>query len=340
NFISLDPDNHDPCDDSSNSHGPHVAGIIAAEHNGEGVVGVAPEASIYAIKVLDGAGFGSVSTVIAGIEWALAHGMDVASVSIQVGMHFQSLEQACNAAYDAGLLLVAAAGNTFGGDVMYPAAYDSVIGVTATNMDDLPLSLSPVGPELELAAPGAAIPSTIAGGGYGLLSGTSQAAPHVAGVAALVLSSGFEQDLNGDGTVDHRDIRLRLQETALDMGEPGLDPVYGYGLLSAGAAGPASPVSHLSVTRLPGTPWASAKSATLSDGVFEITIVNDGLPRIDVEVFEDDVHLKELSEFYNFCATGSSEVTFQMDSTAPTLVVVFVPRGRPGASADVYIERL
>jgi subtilisin len=340
NFISIDPDNHDPFDDSWNSHGTHVAGVIAAEEDGEGVVGVAPETSIFAVKVLDGAGFGTVSAVIAGIEWAVANEMDVANVSVEVGMHFQSLEQACNAAYDAGLLLVAAAGNTFGGDVMYPAGYESVIAVTATNMDDLPLSLSPVGPELELAAPGAGIYSTTANGSYDLLSGTSQAAPHVAGVAALVLSSGFDQDLNGDGTVDNRDIRLRLQETALDLGEPGVDSVYGYGLVSAGAADPESPVSHLVVTRLRGPPGASAKTATLSDGVFEIRIISDGLIKLDVEVFEEDVHLKELSRSYNFCPKGSSQATFQMDSTASILTVVFVPRGRPGASADVYIESL
>jgi subtilisin len=215
-----------------------------------------------------------------------------------------------------------------------------VIGVTATNMDDLPLSLSPVGPELELAAPGAGIYSTTANGNYDLLSGTSQAAPHVTGVAALALSSGFDQDLNDDGTVDHRDIRLRLQETALDLGEPGKDSLYGYGLVSAGAADPESQEYHLVVTRLRGHPWASAKTLPLADGVFEITIISNGLIKIDVEVFEEDAHLKELSRSYNFCPKDFSQATFQIDSTASTLRVVFVPRGRPGASADVYIESL
>ena len=99
-------------------------------------------------------------------------------------------------------------------------------------------------------------------------------------------------------------------------------------------------MSHLVVTRLRGPPWVSAKTATLSDGIFEITIISDRLRKIDVEVFEEDVHLKELSKSYNFCSKGSSQVTFQMDATASTLIVVFVPKGRPGASADVYIESL
>jgi subtilisin len=338
NFISIDPDNHDPYDDSWNSHGTHVAGIIAAEQNGEGVVGVAPEASLYAVKVLDGAGFGSISSLIAGIEWAVANGMDVANMSIEVGMDFSSLEQACAAAEDAGLLIVAAAGNTYGDEIMYPARYDSVVAVTATGMDDSILSLSPAGPEMELAAPGEAIYSTTANGAYGLRTGTSQAAPHVTGVAALVLSSGFDQDLNGDGIVDPRDVRLQLRQTALDLGDPGLDPVYGYGLVSAAAADPLNPASHLVLTRLKGPPKASAKTATLSGRLFEITIVNVNLAKIDVRVCEDGVLLKELSTSYLFCPTKPPQVTFQMDATGTTFEVHFVPRGRLGGAADVYIE--
>ena len=308
NFISIDPDNHDPYDDSWNSHGTHVAGIIAAERNGEGVVGVAPEASIYAIKVLDGAGFGTLSSLIAGIEWAVANEMDLANMSIEVGMDFASLEQACAAAEEAGLLIVAAAGNSFGDEMMYPARYGSVIAVTATGMDDAALSLSAVGPEMELAAPGDGIYSTTANGGYDLLTGTSQAAPHVTGVAALVFSSGFDMDLNGDGIVDQSDVRLRLRQTALDLGEPGMDNVYGYGLISAAAADSLTPEMHFMLTRLKGPPKTSAKSAVLSDRVFEITITNESLAKVDINVFEAGVLSKELSTSYHFCPTKPSEI--------------------------------
>jgi subtilisin len=340
NFISIDPDNHDPYDDSWNSHGTHVAGIIAAERNGEGVVGVAPEASLYAIKVLDGAGFGTLSSLIAGIEWAVTNEMDIANMSIEAGMDFASLEQACAAAEEAGLLIVAAAGNSFGDELMYPARYGSVIAVTATGMDDAALPLSAVGPEMELAAPGDAIYSTTANGGYDLRTGTSQAAPHVTGVAALVLSSGFDQDLNGDGMVDHNDVRLRLRQTALDLGEPGVDSVYGYGLVSAAAADSVTPEMHFVLTRLRGLPWCSAKTETLSDRVFEITIANESLAKVDIKVCEAGVLLKELSTSYHFCPQKPSEVAFQLDATGTTYDVDFVPRGRLGGLADVTIEGL
>ncbi|MEA1907783.1 MAG: S8 family serine peptidase [Euryarchaeota archaeon] len=179
----------DPFDDSYNSHGTHVAGIIAAERNGIGVVGVAPNASIYAIKVLDGSGYGITSWVIAGIEWAVENDMDVVVMSSGTEEDSQPLRDACRNAYDSGMILVAAAGNTHGGNVTYPARYDSVIAVTATNLNGSPASFSPIGPEIELAAPGVDILSTIRGDDYGYLSGTSQAAPQVAGTAALIISS-------------------------------------------------------------------------------------------------------------------------------------------------------
>ena len=222
----------DPFDDSYNSHGTHVAGIIAAERNGVGVVGVAPNASLYAVKVLDGAGFGTVGWVIAGIEWSVDNDMDVVFMSLGTSKESQSLREACRNASDAGVLLVAAAGNTHGGDVTYPARYDSVIAVTATYLNDSQASFSPIGPEVELAAPGVNILSTTSDDGYGNLSGTSQAAPHVAGTAALIISSNLP-DVNDDGVVNNEDVRLQLQSTAQDLGDPGKDDTYGYGLVDA-----------------------------------------------------------------------------------------------------------
>jgi subtilisin len=222
----------DPIDDSYNSHGTHVAGIIAAERNGLGVVGVAPNASLYAVKVLDGSSHGSASWVIAGIEWAVENDMDVAIMSFGTSKDSQPLRDACRNASDAGVLLVAAAGNTDGGNVTYPARYDSVIAVTATDLNDCQASFSPIGPEVELAAPGVNILSTVKGDGYGNLSGTSQAAPHVAGTAALIISSNLS-DVNDDGMVNNEDVRLQLQSTAQDLGDPGKDDTYGYGLVKA-----------------------------------------------------------------------------------------------------------
>lgn len=227
---------NDPYDDNRFSHGTHVAGIIAAEENGVGVIGVAPEAELFAVKVLDGGGFGREDWIIAGIEWAVLNGADIINLSIQ-GPHSQGLKDACDAAYNAGVLLVAAGGNSLagGGPVKYPAAYDSVIAVTGTDPSDLPGYFSPIGDALELAAPGVDVLSTVAGGGYDYLSGTSQAAPHVTGAAALFMLFNTE-DMNGDGLVNNKDVRLLLQSTATNLGDAGKDKIFGYGLVNAGSA--------------------------------------------------------------------------------------------------------
>jgi subtilisin len=225
----------DPYDDNFESHGTHLAGIIAAQDNGFGVVGVAPDAKILAVKVMDGAGFGDADWVIEGINWSVAHGANIINMSF-TGQDSQALKDACDAARSAGVLLVAAAGNTYTGGwpVEYPAAYDSVIAVTATDPQNHAAYFAPVGDELELAAPGTDIYSTVAGGGYATLSGTSEAAAFVTGVAALYLQSNT-QDLNHDGMVDSEDTRLLLQRSATDLGLPGRDPTFGYGLVNADA---------------------------------------------------------------------------------------------------------
>ncbi len=235
NFIS---NNTNPMDDNIalliNSHGTHVAGIIGAEKNGIGVVGVAPNASLYAVKVLDGSGFGNTSWLISGIQWAIDNKMNIVSMSIE-GPFSQALQDACDAAYNSGILLVAAAGDTNGGNVTYPAGYNSVIAVTATDLADQKAIFSPIDPKIELSAPGVNINSTIIGGGYGIESGASMAAPHVTGVAALIYSTNFS-DVDGDGVRDNKDVRIILQNSAKDLGSPGKDDIYGYGLVDAQAA--------------------------------------------------------------------------------------------------------
>jgi len=232
-----------------NGHGTHVAGIIAAVDNDVGIIGTAPGVWLYAVKVLDSGGSGYLSDVIAGIDWAVNNGMQLISMSLGTDTDYQSLHDACDNAYAAGVLLVAAAGNDasrlsvrFGIDTIdYPARYDSVIAVGAVDELDERAVWSSTGPELELSAPGVDINSTYLDDTYSLLSGTSMACPHVTGTAALVFGTNISEvapsyDLDGDGIWDANEVRAWLQATAEDLGDPGKDDFYGYGLVDAAKA--------------------------------------------------------------------------------------------------------
>ena len=218
-----------PNDD--NGHGTHVAGIIAAQNNGIGSVGVAPEAQIYAVKVLDSYGEGNQSDVVKGIDWAINQNLDIINLSITSPQSSDLLEAALQRAYNHGMLIVAASGNFPSAyneklNVLYPARYPTVIAVGSVNENLVRSTFSYYGNDLEFVAPGEKIYSTLNGFGeeeYGYLSGTSMASPYVAGMAALYKQAFPE--LNPSG------IRLYMQKSALDLGKKGRDKEYGYGLV-------------------------------------------------------------------------------------------------------------
>jgi subtilisin len=222
-----------------NGHGTHVAGIIAALDNDIGVVGAAPAADLYAVKVLGNGGSGKLSDVIEGLDWAVAHGMQVVNMSFGASSGNESFHAAIIAAHNAGIVLVAAAGNE-GGPVSYPAAYPEVIAVSAIDSSDAVPSWSNFGPEIDLAASGVSIFSTYKGPTYQTLSGTSMASPHVAGASALVMSLPVPPayDTDGDGSWDPAELQQRLQDTAEDRGPSGFDPYYGSGVVNAYSALP------------------------------------------------------------------------------------------------------
>jgi subtilisin len=332
----------DPYDDNRYSHGTHVAGIVAAELNGAGVVGAAPLAELYAVKVLDGSGFGLLSWIIAGIDWAVANNMDIANMSFATLENSLALEEACQAAYDEGVLLVAAAGNYIDGShgpVKYPAAYDSVIAVGGTNHDDTVLFESAVGPEIELAAPGLMVNSTVVGG-YGMLTGTSQASPHVAGVAALLMGEA-SSDLNGDGIVDNQEVRQILQETALDLGKKGWDPVFGQGLVQASADSPQSPsFIEVAVGQKKKEIPENYPSILLDKGIFDLHISNDSLANLTIEVLKNGNSQDNLAEYISFGKKDPQEVILTIHANGQTFEVVFIPAGRRGSFATVEVEQL
>lgn len=171
-----------------NGHGTHCSGTIAAKDDDQGVVGVAPQVDLYGVKVLDENGSGTFDDVIAGMLWAVDNKMEVASMSLGAGQGNQALADAVEAMRKAGVILIAAAGNS-GGSVGYPAAYPGAIAVAASDSKDKLASFSSRGPEVAVIAPGVDVKSTYMGGGYDTLSGTSMATPHVAGLTALYVAS-------------------------------------------------------------------------------------------------------------------------------------------------------
>ena len=234
---------HDPdAWGDDNGHGTHVAGIAAAVDNTIGVVGVAPEAGLYGVKVLGKDGSGYLSDIVDGIEWAVDNA-NIHVINLSLGIdketldHYPNdkalLDEAINYAYDSGLVVVAAAGNEGAGDdtVIYPARFDGAIAVAATDSADNRAVFSSTGPSVELAAPGVAVYSAWKSGYYNTISGTSMSSPHVAATAALVLASGIT-DTNGDGQVND-EVRAWLRATADDIGPGGVDDLYGYGLVDA-----------------------------------------------------------------------------------------------------------
>lgn len=222
-FVNKDSN---PMDD--HGHGTFVAGIIAAEDNGVGILGIAPEAEIYALKVLDNEGIGTIADVISAVDWAIDNQIDVVSMSFGSMEFSQILKDKMDEAYSKGLYLVASAGNEGfvqgSSTVSYPAAYSSVIAVGATDNNNVVAGFSSRGPELEIVAPGVSVESTLPGNSYTALSGTSASAPHVSGAIALLLS----------GRADS--IRESIRKSAKDLGDKGFDIHYGYGLLNVSSA--------------------------------------------------------------------------------------------------------
>jgi subtilisin family serine protease len=236
-------------------HGTHVAGLVGAIDNAIGVVGVAPGARLWAVRVLDNTGSGTMSSVVCGIDWVAANAatIDVANMSLggtgaddgNCGVTNNDAEHKaiCNAVAK-GVTFVVAAGNSSADSTNYiPAAYDEVITVSAladfngtagggaaatcrADEDDTFANFSNYGADVDLIAPGVCILSTWKGNTYSTISGTSMASPHVAGAAALYKATHatatpaqVRSALIGSGTLDwnNADDRDLVKEPLLNV---------------------------------------------------------------------------------------------------------------------------
>jgi len=187
--------------------------------------------TIMPIKVLGDTGSGYYSDVLDGIDYARVHGAQVISMSLGgklTSAQVAAFQPTIDAAYKAGITVVAAAGNDSNGTVTYPGAFRHVLSVAATDDFDHHASFSNANSTVDLAAPGVGTYSTYRTGGYVYMSGTSMATPHVAAVAALVRSA------HPRATVDQ--VETALLATAHDLGARGRDDVYGYGRVNAAGA--------------------------------------------------------------------------------------------------------
>lgn len=205
-------------------HGTHVAGIAAANINSGMMAGIAPESKILPVKVLEGGSDLTKALWVAdGIKWATDHGAQVINMSLSGEGYSQALQDAVNYALSYDVVVVASMGNSGSNESLYPAACSGVIAVGAVNGRKEVADFSTKGRHISVSAPGVDIFSSYPDSYYTNFSGTSMAAPHVAGAVALLLS-------------DHPDlrpveVRTRLENSAVDLGMPGFDEAYGHGMI-------------------------------------------------------------------------------------------------------------
>ena len=205
-----------------NGHGTHIAGIIgAAFNNFIGAAGIAPECTLLPIKILDQHNSGSWGELAAGIYYAVDHGADIINISAGSFGRSEVAEEAIAYATEKGVLLVAAAGNFGSDDLIYPAAYEDVIAVSATTSNDTLWHNSNYGDYVTVSAPGDEIWSTFLGNGWRWMSGTSMATPHVVGLAALLRSA--------SPGLSSSEIRQLIIESAVQPYDTDFSPQFGYG---------------------------------------------------------------------------------------------------------------
>lgn len=204
-----------------NGHGQGTAGIIGARNNGTGVLGVAPDCQIIAIKAMRETGSGDMNEIIAGIDAAVAEGVHIINMSLGTSTDVPAMRAAVLRATNAGILVVCSAGNAGqANSVMFPAKYENAMAIAASNTNGKISAFSSMGWDVDLAAPGEKVLAPWKDNTWAVVSGTSFSAPYVSGCLALLLEAKQLITLG------------RLEDTAIDIEDPGRDQKAGYGLIS------------------------------------------------------------------------------------------------------------
>lgn len=257
--------NNDENPQDDNGHGTHVAGIAAASsNNSAGIAGVSWGARIMPIKVLNAFGSGSYANTANGLIWAVEHGAQVINLSLGGAGQSTILEDAINYAHSQGVVVVAAAGNTGINFVLYPARYPNVIAVARTDSANH-WNGSNYGPEIDVAAPGAGIFSTVIGG-YDYKSGSSMSTGFVSGLAAILMG------IPGNASPDL--IKTEMESTALDIEFSGWDEYTGAGLIQMDAAIALAVQS----SNPPGNPTSPSTGAGAESGPLQSVFSNTPSP--------------------------------------------------------------
>jgi len=214
-------------------HSSFVSGVVTANNNDIGIVGVAPKAKILIIKVLDDNGEGYLEDVTRGIIWAVENKVDIINMSLGGEEGDPKLYNAIKLAYDQKIPVICAAGNSGNvGTIDYPANYPETIAIGALDERNLRADFSQTGQNLDFMAPGTSIRSTVPGNRYSVWSGTSFSSPWAAGVIALMMAK--HRTLGGNTPVKTvEDVREHLRKTAIDLDQAGKDPKTGFGLIDA-----------------------------------------------------------------------------------------------------------
>lgn len=318
NYLALGYDwvNDDPYPLDDFGHGTHCAGIIAAViNNSIGIAGLA-QVKIMAEKVLDDWGYGSDDWVANGIIHAADYGAKIISMSLGGYGYSKLLHEAVKYACDNGVLLVAAAGNDNVNLKSYPAAYEEVVAVSATNQNDLKAWFSNWGDWIELAAPGVRIystmptyPVTLNNYGYSMnysyMNGTSMACPHVAGTAALIWSRFASASRDW--------VRVQLRYTAEDLGDAGFDNYYGYGRINAKNSVEQAPPEHDLLI----FDWDRPQYVKLGElTTFNVTVLNFGTSN------ETNVEVELL---VNNSLIDSASISLLQETTSTTVSLLWTP---------------